>query len=177
MCTLVGKTDSEAKRNKLILMPSCDMSTILGSKLAWVGKESSPGDKRILDITILGSQGQASSNTVIYFMSFEQSELDSKYSLNVCVYSLHATWSVGLCCCMRFVCCCMFVIYVVPCVLARHGLFWLIRILYAGAYVSVMAANSGHSRQTWQVQQSLLAFMTNFMEEGMLTDNWRFLQS
>ena len=43
-------------------------------------------------------------------MSFEQSELDGKYSLNVCVYSLHASWSEGLCCCMSYymllyVCC------------------------------------------------------------------------
>ena len=35
-------------------------------------------------------------------MSFEQSELDGKYSLNVCVYSLHAMWSAGLCCCMSY---------------------------------------------------------------------------
>ena len=31
-------------------------------------------------------------------LSFEQSELDSKYSLN----SLHVTWSVVVCCCMRY---------------------------------------------------------------------------
>ena len=35
------------------------MSTIWGA--GWVGRESSPGDKRILKPTIPGSQGQASS--------------------------------------------------------------------------------------------------------------------
>ena len=54
-----------------------------------------------------------------YILSSEKSELDGKYSLNVCVYSCMTTWSVGLCCCMRYC-----VVYVCnPCVLAGHGLF------------------------------------------------------
>lgn len=43
------------------------------------------------------------------------------------------------------VCCCTFVVYVVSCVLAGHGLFWLVRILYAGACLSVVVANSSLS--------------------------------
>ena len=53
-------------------------------------------------------------------MSFEQSELDGKYSLNVCVYSCMTTWSVGLCCCMRY---CVVLYVWNTCVLAGHGLF------------------------------------------------------
>ena len=103
-------------------------------------------------------------------MSFEQSELDGKYSPNVCVSRLHALWSAGLCCCMRYY---MLLYACSLCGAMCFGWAWVISIrqnLACQCIFKCCGGNSSHSRQTWQVQQSCIHGLWKKVQ-CMLIDN------